>query len=253
MSLWNSVLLLPKKNGGASHWPVLALLLVLCTSSAARGATADDPLESLNRTIFAFNDGADIVVLRPVATLYTRVVPKPARQGVNNFFRHLYDVNGLLNATLQGRFELAMDTAGRLLINSTLGFFGFFDVASDMGIKRYQTDFGHTLAIWGAPRGPYVMLPILGPRTARASVGTLVDGFVSPMSQVTPYEAEWSLRSMDVLNDRVQLLGADQLISGDRYIFLRDVYLQRRAALMNDGVVVDDFSEFDADWEEDDL
>lgn len=231
---------------------LLAMLLVLWMP-ASQAASEDDPLEGFNRAVFAFNDGADALVLRPLATVYKEFTPKPARTGFNNFFRNLYDFNVLLNASLQGRFDYAADSAGRLVINSTLGFLGFFDVASDMGIPQYQTDFGHTLAIWGVPRGPYVMLPLLGPRTARSTVGTGVDGWASPMSQAFADEPEWMLRSFDIIDQRARLLGTDQLISGDRYLFIRDVYLQQRNVLVNDGKTQDEFSEFDAGWEEDDL
>lgn len=231
---------------------VLAAVALFC-APISRGASEDDPLEEFNRAIFAFNDGADALVLRPAATIYRDFTPKPARAGVNNFFRNLYDFNVLLNASLQGRFGYALDSAGRLVINSTLGFFGFFDVATDMGIPQYQTDFGHTLAIWGVPRGPYVMLPLLGPRTARSTVGTGVDGWASPMGQAFADEAEWTLRTFDIIDQRARLLGTDQLISGDRYLFIRDVYLQQRNVLINDGKTSDEFSEFDADWEEDGL
>lgn len=230
-----------------------ALLAASFVAAPAWAANADDPFEGLNRAVFAFNDGADALVVRPVASVYKELTPQPARTGVNNFFRNLFDVNATLNAMLQGRFRYAVDSASRVVVNSTLGFFGLFDVASDMGIPQYQTDFGHTLAIWGAPRGPYLMLPLLGPRTVRSTVATGVDGWASPMGQAFADEAEWTLRTLDIIDQRARLLGTEQLISGDRYLFIRDVYLQQRAVLVNDGVAPDEFSEFDAEWEEDGL
>ncbi len=223
------------------------------TSSQSSIANDDDPFESINRSIFVFNDNADRYVLRPTAKVYDAITPDVAQAGVNNFFNNLLDVNGALNALLQGRLHFALDNTERVVINSTLGFFGMFDVASDLGIPQYQTDFGHTLATWGAPRGPYVMLPLLGPSTVRRSFGTAFDAYASPTGQIRQNEAEWGLRALNLVDLRASLLGSENLISGDAYIFVRDAYLQRRAALVNDGQAVDDFSEFDDDWEEDDL
>ena len=231
----------------------LALAGVLLTAPQLSVANDDDPFESLNRSIFVFNDKADEYVLRPVAQAYDAVTPDVAKAGVNNFFNNFLDVNGAINALLQGELSFALESTERVLINSTLGLFGLFDVASDMGIPQYQTDFGHTLAIWGVPRGPYVMLPLLGPSTVRRSVGTGFDAYASPTGQIRQDEAQWGLRALNLIDLRASLLGSERLISGDRYIFVRDAYLQRRDALVNGGQAVDDFSEFDDDWEEDDL
>ena len=213
----------------------------------------DDPFESVNRSVFEFNDAADRFVLRPVAQGYDAVMPTVARQGVNNVFSNFLDANAALNALLQGRVEYGFDNLGRVLFNTTFGILGLFDVASEMGIPRYQTDFGHTMAIWGVPRGPYVVLPLLGPRTARASVGTLVDAYASPTGQIGGQEAQWTMRAVELIDLRAGFLGTDRLISGDQYVFFRDAYLQRREALTSDGQAVDDFSEFDDSWEADDL
>ncbi len=213
----------------------------------------DDPLEPMNRAIFDFNLAADKYVMRPVAVGYDHAMPPVARVGVNNFFNNFLDANAALNALLQGRIEYSLDNLGRVLVNSTLGFLGLFDVATDMGIPRYETDFGHTLAIWGVAEGPYVVLPLLGPRTLRSATGTLVDAYASPAGQIRDQEAQWGLRAVELVDLRAGLLGADQLLSGDQYIFIRDAYLQQRSALTSDGQATDDFSEFDDDWEADDL
>lgn len=216
-------------------------------------AATDDPLESVNRAIYEFNSHADNYVLRPLATGYDLVTPTPVRRGVYNFFANFLDVNGALNGYLQGRPGVAWDNTLRVLTNTTLGIFGLFDVATDMGIPRYQTDFGHTLAIWGVPQGSYVVLPLLGPRTFRSSVGTLVDAYASPTGQMGDREAQWGLRGVELINFRTGLLGTDRLISGDQYLFFRDAYLQRRANFVSEGEQTDSFSEFDESWEEDDL
>ncbi len=229
------------------------LLLVLLLPVSALANEESDPLEAINRGVFAFNDATDAVVLRPVSAFYDKVTPTPARKGIRNFLGNFNDVNAALNALLQGRFEPAMESTGRVLINSTLGFFGLFDVATDMGIPRYRTDFGHTLSLWGVPSGPYVVLPLLGPRTLRSAFGTGVDGFASPVWNNLDTAEAWSLRSVEIVEFRAQLLETDQLISGDRYIFLRDVYLQQRDLLTGEASPVDDFSSFDDEWEEDEF
>lgn len=232
---------------------LIAWILLTASFVGASAHAAEDPLEGFNRAIYGFNNGADKYVVRPIAVGYEAVLPSPARVGVNNFFRNLIDVNAALNAFLQGRFTYGANNLGRVAVNSTLGFFGVFDVASHMEIPQYQTDFGHTLATWGVGQGPFVMLPFLGPSTLRGTTGTLFDAYASPTGQIGGRDAQWGLRAMSIVDIRAALLGADELLSGDQYIFLRDAYMQRRALLTNDGAVSDDFSEFDEDWEGDDL
>lgn len=231
----------------------LVALLLWVASSPATVAATDDPLEGVNRVMFEFNLKADKYVLKPVAQGYDAVTPSPVRRGVNNFFGNLLDINAALNAFLQGRVGYGVDNSLRFLANSTLGIFGLIDVASDMGIPRYQTDFGHTLAVWGAPQGAYMVLPLLGPRTVRSGVGTLADGFATPIMLIDDQPTQWGVRALELVDLRAGLLGTDQLMSGDQYIFSRDAYLQWRAALVSDGQPVDSFSEFDDSWEDDDL
>lgn len=239
------------RNTWLYRW-LLGAIFVLATMAGAVHAT-EDPLEPVNRAVFEFNNTADRFVLRPVAQGYDTVMPSFARVGVSNFFSNFLDANAALNALLQGRLEYGFDNLGRVVVNTTLGFLGFFDVASDMGIPRYQTDFGHTLAVWGVPKGPYVMLPLLGPRTLRSTVGTFVDAYASPTGQIREQDAQWGMRAVELVDLRAGLLGTDQLLSGDQYIFIRDAYLQQRDVITSDGEAKDDFSEFDDDWEADDL
>ena len=144
-----------------------------------------------------------------------------------------------------------MQSGGRVLVNTTVGLGGLFDVATPMGIRPYRTDFGQTLALWGVPEGPYLMLPLFGPRTVRSGTGTLVDTFAL---SVPPYVDENSVRNtiwgVELVHGRARLLESDQLISGDRYIFVRDAYLQQRKVFVNDGEVVDEFSDFEDNWDE---
>lgn len=247
-----------RKKGAIGQRAFLSVFLVLTSwCSLSAGSEADirvsDPLEPINRVVFDFNIHADNYVLRPVAQGYDAITPAVVRRGVNNFFANLWDINGALNAFLQGRFREGADNTLRFVTNSTLGFVGIFDIASDIGIRRYQTDFGHTMALWGAPQGAYVVFPFLGPRTLRSGLGTVVDGYASPTGQVNGTEVQWGLRAAELVNLRAGLLGTDRLLSGDQYIFLRDAYLQQRKALISDGQAKDAFSEFDDTWEEDDL
>lgn len=228
---------------------LLATLLMACASANAE-ARNDDPLEAINRPLFVMNDVLDRGVLKPVARSYDRVVPRPAKSGVSNFFGNLLDVTNTLNSLLQWRLGEAGTSAGRVLVNSTLGMFGLFDVATDMGINRERTDFGQTLAVWGVPEGPYLMVPLLGPRTLRSGTGTVFDTLVSPTAQVDQVTLRNSMFFLELVSLRAQLLDADQLISGDRYIFVRDAYLQQRRAFIGDGQVQDDFSEYEDDWAE---
>lgn len=211
-----------------------------------------DPLESINRPIFAFNERMDSWILRPVAQGYDYVTPVWMRQGVSNALGNLGEVSVTVNSLLQGRFSQAATSGGRFLINSTLGIVGLVDTAEKMGLERARTDFGHTLASWGAPSGPYLVVPFFGPRTVRSGTGQLVDIYMSPLTHVDNVRLKNSVRGLSVVNGRAAFLGVENLMDGDSYLFVRDAYLQQRDQLVNDGVVQDDFSEsFDDDWEAD--
>lgn len=234
--------------------PVVTILCLLLAGLFSTASNAEeDPWESFNRSIYSFNNTADAYLVKPVAQGYAYIMPEVGRTGVNNFFNNLLDVNGALNGLLQGRVDQGLENVGRVIINSTIGIFGLFDVATKLGVPQYQTDFGHTLSIWGVPQGPFVMLPFLGPSTMRSGVGTAFDAYASPMGQMGNSDPAWGLRVFNIVDLRAGLLGADELLSGDQYIFLRDAYLQQRRLQISDGKLVDDFSEFDDGWEEDDL
>ena len=230
---------------------IVTLVLALCCALLpAPGQAETDPWEGYNRWLFGANDGLDRYLVRPVAKGYDVIMPEVGRVGVNNFFRNFYDFNSVLNAALQGRFEQALNNTFRVITNTTVGVFGLFDVASKAGIPRYDTDFGHTLHLWGVPRGNYVVLPLLGPSTVRGATGTAFDAFASPTGQLINDEVFWGLRFVNIIDLRAGLLDAEAVITGDRYVFYRDVYLQNRAVLESGGQVKDDFSEFDNDWDE---
>lgn len=202
-----------------------------------------DPWESFNRKIYAFNDVADRYFLKPIAKGYQWVAPQFIEDGVHHMFNNLGEVGNILNSLLQAKFKNTAIDTGRLLVNSTVGLLGFFDVASKMGLDRHEEDFGQTLGYWGLKSGPYIVVPLLGPRTIRDGFGSVADVYTNPVSYVDHVPTRNQITAMDVIDTRAQLLQSEELISGDRYIFIRDAYLQRREYLVKDGVIEDSFGD----------
>jgi phospholipid-binding lipoprotein MlaA len=216
-------------------------------SSAAAGTP--DPLQGFNRAMQSFNDTADRWVLKPAAKGYRAVIPELLRRGISNFYDNLTYPLVAVNQFLQGKPGLGFADTGRFVMNSTLGIFGFFDPATDAGLRAHEEDFGQTFATWGMGSGPYLVLPLLGPSTVRDGTGALLNTYLNPTRYITDEErVRYALMGLYVIQARANLLNAEQLISGDRYIFMRDAYLQRREYLNKDGQVQDDF--LDEDWEE---
>ena len=188
-----------------------------------------DPLEGINRGVYGFNKGVDNVVLKPVATVYKTVVPSFARQGVNNLLSYLHTPLDVVNYALQGNGEMAGNAMGRLLVN-TFGL-GVFDIASEAGISRKQTGFGETFGVWGAPQGPYVVLPIFGGRSLRGTIGTVGDAQLGVVGQLKTDE-QTTARVLDALDTRSRLLGTENVVSQaslDEYAFVRDALMQRES------------------------
>ena len=232
---------------------LIVALVLLCTGCAsAQERSNADPYEGINRGIFAFNDGLDRNIVAPISRGYRAITPNFVERGVRNFFANLYDFNGTINAVLQGRFLEAAQNGGRFVVNSTVGLLGVLDIASEMGIAPYRTDFGHTLARWGFDSGPFLMVPLFGPRTVRSGTGFVFDTVASVQWGLDSTSLQLSLFALEVIDNRAALTEAEELITGDRYIFIRDIYLQQREAFVNDGVIQDSFSDFDEefDWEE---
>ncbi len=223
----------------------LLLLLALPGLSAwgTEGRSDIDPWEPMNRSIFAFNETLDKYVLRPVAVGYRLVVPDPAEQGVTNFIANIYEFNSVFNSLLQGRPGNALQSGTRFLVNSTVGLAGFIDVASPMGIERSPADFDQTLYTWGIESGPYLMLPVFGPHTVRSSAGYFVDTYSSIPAFLDDREWAYLFWTVEAVDIRANLLKADDLVTGDRYIFIRNAYLQRRAYFLSGGTVADSFSD----------
>ena len=224
---------------------VLLLLATPLVPMAQEEPKNVDPFEAINRPLFAVNNSLDRFIIRPVAVGYDWVMPGFAQRGVGNMFANMYDFNSAINGVLQWRWEGALQGGGRFLVNSTLGIAGLFDVATKFGIRPYRTDFGHTLAIWGFESGPYLMVPFFGPRTIRSGTGTIFDTYTSIPTYIDNVRLRNSLWGLELVDGRARLLNADELITGDRYIFVRDAYLQARETFVNDGVVQDTFSDFE--------
>lgn len=217
-----------------------ALLVSGCsTLGAARGGPGQklDPWENWNRKVFAFNEGLDEKVLKPVATVYADVVPQPLRQGVDNFFGVAYDAWSAVNNVLQAKFAPAIDSVFRVVANTMFGLF-VFDVASDLGIERHSEDFGQTLGHWGFGAGAYVVWPLFGPSTVRDSIGLPLDRAASPALLIHDGAAQFGISTLQLINARAGLLGASRVLDDialDKYTFVRDAYLQRRRSLVYDG------------------
>jgi len=204
-----------------------------------------DPWEGFNRKVFAFNDFMDRNLLKPVAQGYEFITPDPVDRAITNTFSNVNDTLVVLNDAAQFKFTQALSDTARFVINTTVGFFGVFDVATHIGLPKHDEDFGQTLGYWGVGSGPYLMLPFLGPSTLRDFGGSLVDystGMSYPYFTETTSE-DVSLAALQIVDLRSDLLASENLISGDRYLFIRSAYLQNREYLVTDGASQEDFSD----------
>jgi phospholipid-binding lipoprotein MlaA len=212
------------------------------SQNTAGQVAVEDPFEPFNRRIFAFNYRLDRWLLKPLAVGYDAIAPGFVEIGISNFFNNLAELSNTANSLLQWKWGQAGNDSGRFLINSTLGLAGLFDVASKAGLPQSDgEDFGQTMAVWGVEAGPYLMLPLLGPATIRDGIAMVPDSYTNPVRYVDPMLAEYSLRAVDLIDQRADVLETESLISGDSYTLLRDYYLQNRNYLINDGKIKDDF------------
>ena len=198
-----------------------------------------DPLQAYNRVMFAFNERADQYALKPVAKAYRFITPKPVQFVVGNFFSNLGDLWAGFNNLLQGKGKAAASDTARFFVNSTLGFLGFADVATEMGLEKHNEDLGQTLGWWGVPSGPYFVIPLLGPSTIRDATSRLVDVYGQPYMWQDGHEAlKWSLWTVDKVHTRASLLDAEGALNDaalDKYTLMRDGWLARRRNQVYDG------------------
>ena len=214
---------------------------LLAALPLAASAAEEDPWESINRPIFRFNDTLDTYALKPVARGYQSVTPQFLEDGVHNVFSNIGEVGNLANNLLQGKLHDAGVDTSRLIFNTTFGLLGFFDVASKMGLQRSDEDFGQTLGAWGVGSGPYLVLPLLGPSSLRDAPARIPDSFLGPYPYIDHVPTRNVSRAVNVVDIRASLLSAEKLVTGDKYIFIRNAYLQNREFRVTDGEVVDDF------------
>jgi phospholipid-binding lipoprotein MlaA len=241
-------------NSGKSTAKLLIALASLglagCASTGGTPESGDvfvsefdrqDPLQPMNRVIFAFNDTIDRYALRPAAKAYKDYMPQPVQTGVHNFFENLREPRNAVSNTLQGKFSEAVSDTGRFLVNSTLGLAGTFDPASRMGLEKSDEDLGQVLGAWGVPSGPFLMLPIFGPSSLRDAPAQYADGLIWPPNYMNDEGWSWGAVAGNAFDARAQLVGPDEQIFGDRYAAIRDLWIQTREAAVLDGMVEDDF------------
>lgn len=212
---------------------LLSLLLGACAS--VPNGNPQDPYEALNRRTFAFNEGFDRYLFKPVAQGYDAVLPKPVKVGLNNFFSNLDDIGVTLNDLLQLKFRQAASDGSRVLFNSTFGVLGLINVTERL--EKHHEDFGQTLGYWGVSSGAYLMLPFFGPSDLRDSVGLAGDSFSGVYPRIANVGARNSLYATDKVHLRANLFEFESTLdsAADRYAFLRDFYLARRQNLIYDG------------------
>lgn len=221
-----------------------SIRIFLLSASLALGGCATthqnpkDPLESFNRGVYQFNDTLDKAVVKPVAQGYDAMVPPPVKLMVSNFFSNLNDVLVAINNLLQLKIADAASDGGRVAVNTTVGIFGLADVASALGLKKHNEDFGQTLGKWGIGNGPYLVLPFFGPSSFRDGVGLVADTNMSLLQRVDEVDVRNRLIATNMVDKRAALLDKEEVLDTaavDRYAFIRDSYLQRRRSLVYDG------------------
>ena len=218
---------------------ILYFLIILISPLLISADEVNDPFEEINRKTYEFNESLDKNILKPVAEVYSNFPPK-VKKGVTNFFNNLEEVDTFINQLLQGKPKESINDLSRFVINTTIGIGGIFDVASKMGLERHEEDFGQTLAVWGVSEGPYIMLPFLGPSTLRDTLSRPVSSFLSVTFHMTEDDVNIALKSIDALETRERLLDVESLLSGDKYVFVKDAYIQSMYYEIKDGIDVKD-------------
>ena len=217
------------------------IIISFIFSATIYSSEVNDPFENINRKTFEFNENLDEKILKPTAKFYSKFPPR-IKNGITNFFNNLEEVDTCVNQLLQGKPKKSANDLTRFLINSTVGLGGFIDVASKMGLERHEEDFGQTLAVWGVGEGPYIMLPGLGPSTLRDTFSKPVSSFLSVTFHMTETDVNITLKSIDAIETRERLLDVESLLSGDKYAFVKDAYIQSIQYEVKDGIdVQDDF------------
>ena len=219
----------------------LILLLLLSPFTLAEV----DPFQNINEKTHNLNQTLDLQVASPVARFYKRITPDFLEKGITNFTHNIEDLSIGINNILQGKFNEGLSDFSRFTLNTSIGLLGFIDIASDLGLTKHDEDFGQTLAVWGVPDGPYLVLPGLGPSTTRDTLAMIPDAFLTPLWLIDHDRTSYSLTAIDLIDTRARYLGLESVVIGDEYLFYRDAYLQSRNFEIKDGEVEDDFDDFD--------
>jgi phospholipid-binding lipoprotein MlaA len=229
---------MPSRTTWVSLLPVCLLLLCGC-ATLPPGSKPDprDPWERMNRATYKFNDKFDKAVARPVARGYRKALPQLVRTGIRNFFNNVDTPITMVNDLLQGQFKAFFNDTSRLLVNTTLGIGGLFDTATAAGLDKNDRDFGQTLGKWGAHKGPYVVLPFLGPSDVRDTFGRVADIYSTPRTYIKNHYWLYGLWLLEAVDTRSRLLDFDRLLDSayDPYAFMRNAYLQNRDFKVNGG------------------
>ena len=233
--------------------PFLTMALMFLSACASTGQTSfsedDSALEKINKVSYNATDWVDQYFLKPIAQSYKLVMPDPAEDAVARAFSNVREVGSVANSLLQGKVAQAFHDSGRVLANSTLGVLGLFEVAESMGLEKNQPeDFGQTLATWGVGEGPYIYLPLMGPSTLRDAPSRVVDQFFNPINYIDDSTTKYVLNGVDLVQQRAAAIESEEIISGDRYLFIKDAYLQRRQYLIDDGELSEEPDDFDTDF-----
>ena len=223
--------------------------IVLLSFSEAHAEEVKDPFEDINRITFNINDTIDNKVAKPAAIFYGDITPVFVQNRITRFFKNLAEIDTFINQILQGEPKLALNDFGRFTINSTIGLFGLFDVATEMGLQMHDEDFGQTLGVWGIPDGPYIMLPIIGPSNVRDLMSRPISSFLSGTFAMTDTDVKLALTALDALETRERYLDFEAIITGDRYTFVKDAYAQSRDYEISNGLsdkddFLDDIDDF---------
>jgi phospholipid-binding lipoprotein MlaA len=216
---------------------VVVLAAGLLAGCAANPSKVD-PFEPMNRSFYQFHDAVDTAVMRPAIQMYIDVVPEPIRQAVSNVFNNIDDFISVINDLLQGNFDQMGHDMGRVMLNTGAGVGGLVDFASMVGIPRGNQDFGLTFGKWGFDQGPYLFVPLFGPTTFRDGAGWITRIAIGPVGYIPDVALRNALYGAGAVDVRAQYVQAGKLVDTaaiDRYLFIRNAYLQRRRYLVYDG------------------
>lgn len=216
----------------------LVILATVALAGCATSVSRVDPLEPVNRAMYAVHEPIDRTIVRPAVQAYIDYVPRAVRLPISNFFNNIEDLFSGINGLLQNKPDKAGHDFGRVAVNSLFGLGGLIDFASAANIPRGEEDFGQTFGVWGAPQGPYLFIPLLGPTTVRDGTGLGVRGYLSPVGYLNDVPIRNALLGIGAVDLRAQALEAQTLVDRaalDQYTFIRRSYLQRRDYLTYDG------------------